>query len=347
MSEARILIGDARERLGSLEPRSVQCVVTSPPYWGLRDYGHTGQIGLEVTPAEYVSALCGVFAAVWRVLRDDGVLWLNLGDSYANDGKWGGETSGKQFYLPDNDRQRVGRSKRLTGLKPKDLVGIPFEVAFALRGAGWYLRAFAPWIKRNGMPESMKDRPTTVIESVFLLTKDEDYFYDAEAVIKTGAVPAGTRAAKGSNVRSALKDVNGRPPEYWDYTGTRLRRSTDWFLESFEGLLVDDGGQPLAFMVNTKPYDGAHFAVMPEALVEPCILAGSREGDCVLDPFCGSGTTGVIALRHGRRFVGIELNPSYAALAEARIANVAPLFTRVEVVAAPVQPELWDAERPA
>jgi DNA modification methylase len=328
MSEWRVLVGDVREQLARLPEASVQCIVTSPPYWGLRDYG-TGdqQIGQELTPWAYVSAMVDVFNEARRVLRDDGTLWLNLGDCYANDGKWGGETGGKQAYLDDSNRKRVGREKRITGLKPKDLCLIPVRVALALQEDGWYLRARCPWLKRNGMPESVKDRPSTLVEDVFMLTKSESCYYDSGAVMKVGAIAAGTRAAKGSGARAALKDVNGRPPEYWEYTGARLRRTSDWFFESFQGLLSnDDTGEPLAFVVNTKPYDGAHFAVFPEELVKPCIEASSRLGDLVLDPFAGSGTTGAVAVRLGRSFVGIELNPEYAELARTRIGSASPLF---------------------
>lgn len=349
MTTWRLLCGDVREQLRTLPAASVQTCVTSPPYWGLRDYGHAGQIGLEATPEEFVAVLVDVFAEVRRVLRDDGTVWLNLGDSYAASGRGGatGTESGLQGSTTRQEQskhagQRIGHRssfrrdrmerqdrphKHASGVKVKDLIGVPWMVAFALRADGWHLRQAMPWLKRNGMPESVIDRPTTTVEQVFLLSKSPVYFYDSEAVIKVGTVAAGTRAAKGSNVRSELKDVNGRPPEYWEYTGTRLRRSSDWFFESFEGLLGDDNGGPLAFVVNTRPFDGAHFAVFPEPLVEPCILAGSRPGDPVLDPFAGSGTTGAVAIRHGRHFVGIELNPDYLALARARIGAVAPLFS--------------------
>lgn len=340
MTTWRLLNGDVRAMLATLPDASVQTCVTSPPYFGLRDYGAEGQIGLEASPVDYVATLVEVFRDVRRVLADDGTLWLNLGDSYA--GSWGAQwrpqgngqmlgrsvTSARQIGAHPRFEGLTGTRGREIGLKPKDLMMIPARVALALQADGWYLRCAAPWLKRNGMPESSKDRPTTVVETVFLLAKAESYYYDASAVMKVGAVPAGTRAAKGSNVRSELKDVNGRPPEYWEYTGTRMRRASDWFFESFEGLVGDESGDPLAFVVNTKPFPGAHFAVFPEALVEPCILAGSREGDTVLDPFTGSGTTGAVAIRHQRHFVGCELNPQYIELARARIGNVAPMFSQ-------------------
>lgn len=281
----RMLTGDCRDLLGTLPERSVQCVVTSPPYFGLRDYQVAGQIGREPTPEEYVAEMVAVFHEVWRVLRDDGVLWLNLGDSYA---KAGGQR---------------------TDIKPKDLIGIPWMVAFALRADGWFLRAENIWAKRNGMPESVTDRPTRLHEHVFLLTKGGRYFYDAEAVKEEGVIAAGTRAAKGGNVRSALKDVNGRPPKYWDYTGTRNLRSVWW--------------------IATRPFAGHHFAVMPPEMAELCILAGSRLGDTILDPFSGAGTTALVADRLGRSAIGIELNPDHTAMGSDRVHADAPLLAEV------------------
>ena len=323
-----IVQGDALTVLQTLPSGSVQTCVTSPPYFGLRDYRVDGQLGLERTPEAYILALAAVFAEVRRVLRADGVLWLNIGDSYAASGRGGGGGSFQNNAMGREISEVNGFRMPPPGYKQKDLIGIPWMLAFTLRTAGWYLRAAPPWVKRNGIPESVLDRPTTSVETVFLFAKSEDYFYDSTATMKVGAITAGTRAAKGGNVRSELKDVNGRPPEYWEYTGTRLRRSSDWFFESFEGLISADDGEPLAFLVNTKPYSGAHFAVFPEALVAPCILAGSRQGDTVCDPFCGSGTVGVVCAKAQREFIGIELNPKYCEMAERRIAAVAPLFTQ-------------------
>lgn len=340
MTSWQILTGDVRDMLASLEPQSVQTCVTSPPYFGLRDYGADAQIGLEPSPADYVATMVDVFREVRRVLADDGLLWLNLGDCYA--GSWGAQgrpqgngqmqgrsvTSARQIGAHPRFESCTGTRGKELGLKPKDLMMVPARVAMALQADGWWLRASAPWIKRNGMPESVMDRPTTTIETVFMLAKSESYFYNSDAVMKAGTIPAGTRAAKGSNQRSELKDVNGRPPEYWEYTGTRLRRASDWFFESFEGLVGDESDEPLAFVVNTRPFAGAHFAVFPELLVEPCILAGSKEGDTVLDPFTGSGTTGAVSVRLQRNFVGCELNPAYVELARKRIGDVAPLLAR-------------------
>jgi DNA modification methylase len=266
---ARILVGDAREVLRTLPADSVQCCVTSPPYWGLRDYGVDGQIGLERTPEEYVEHLVEVFREVRRVLRPDGVLWLNLGDCYANDGKWGGETGGKQSYLPDADRMRCGREKRVTDLKPKDLVGIPWRVAFALQADGWWLRKDNIWHKPNPMPESTEDRTTTAHEYVFHLTKSELYFYDAFAVrepaIRTKSGNKERFVASGGEKSRLNTHMGSSIP--WSDDGTGRNRRSVW-------------------TITTQPYDDAHFAVMPEKLVEPCILAGSSEhGACAA---CGS-----------------------------------------------------------
>lgn len=255
----RILQGDCRDVLRTLDAGSAQCCVTSPPYYGLRDYGVEGQIGLETTPDAYVAELVAVFREVRRVLRDDGTLWLNLGDSYANDGRWGGSSGGKHVTALHGN-SGVGRGKRDTGLKPKDLIGIPWMVAFALRADGWHLRSDIIWAKKNCMPESVTDRPSSAHEHVFLLTKSARYFYDAEAIREEGVIPAGTRAAKGSNVRSELKDVNGRPPEYWNYTGTRNSRNV--------------------WSIATQPFAEAHFATFPPELAGRCVKAGSSEAGC-------------------------------------------------------------------
>lgn len=278
MIRAKIIVGDVTEQLQHLDAGSVQTCITSPPYWGLRDYGNDGQLGLESTPDEYVANMVAVFAEVWKVLADDGTLWLNLGDSYA---------SGKQ------------------------LVGIPWRVAFALQSAGWYLRQDIIWHKPNPMPESVTDRCTKAHEYLFLLTKSARYYFDYEAIKETAASKphaAGNRADKsGGHLR---KDFGtDRMQKVWAADGLRNRRSV--------------------WTITTKPFKGAHFAVMPEALCEPCTLAGSKPDDLVLDPFAGSGTVGVVALRHGRNFVGIELNPDYAEIARQRIENDAPMFNEV------------------
>jgi len=276
-------------------------IETSPPYWGLRDYGEDDQIGLEQTPAEYVEELCKVFDEVWRVLADDGTLWLNLGDSYAamRDSKATPDS------LRNGDGTRVGTAAnrnpanlREAGLKHKDLVGIPWRVAFALQERGWYLRQDIIWAKPNPMPESVTDRCTKSHEYIFLLSKQPKYFFNHQAikepvVTKTGGAGirfGGNKYGDSDDPKHATKSGNV-------YQGSETRNKRD------------------VWTVTTSRYKGAHFATYPAELVEPCVLAGSREGDWVLDPFNGSGTTGVVALAHNRNYVGLELNPDYADLA--------------------------------
>lgn len=337
MSKAKIIIGDVRTALQLIPDQSVQTCITSPPYWGLRDYGTaawiggheecshrrdskysdktiTGdknpaiggvgdaiyksvcercgatredeQLGLEETPQQYVDQMVEVFRQVWRVLKDDGTLWLNIGDSYAGSGKGPAGNLGATH----NERHMEGKHSAIVpdGLKPKDLVGIPWRLAFALQSDGWYLRQDIIWAKPNPMPESVTDRCTKSHEYIFLMSKSRQYLYDHEAIKEP--------VTQIINSSSLYETRNKR--DVWN--------------------------------VATKPYKGAHFAVMPEALVEPCILAGSAAGDTVLDPFTGSGTVGMVALRHNRNFVGTELNPEYAELAFNRIYNDAPLLNEIE-----------------
>lgn len=324
MPTARVLIGDVRQRLAELPDCSVQTCVTSPPYWGLRDYGHDGQIGLEQTPDEYVAGLVEVFREVRRVLADDGTLWLNLGDSYAMTTKGAGG-SGKQDT--NAGAQMSDRKWRIpSGLKPKDLVGIPWRVAFALQSDGWWLRQDIIWAKPNPMPESVTDRCTKAHEYVFLLTKSARYYYDAAAIAEPFLHGDMQREAKRRKAAGLL-----RTGEYMVGSG---RNDGDSYTGGVGfASAKDTRNKRDVWTIATKPYAGAHFAVMPEALAEPCILAGSRAGDLVLDPFTGSGTVGVVALRHDRDFIGTELNPEYAALAEARIYDDGPLLNAVELSA--------------
>jgi DNA modification methylase len=285
--------------------KSVHCCVTSPPYFGLRDYGVSGQLGLERTPDEYVAGMVAVFREVKRVLRDDGTLWLNIGDSYFGSAQSGGASSPK-LNGPQNATQGVRMVKRGEGVKPKDLIGIPWMLAFALRADGWYLRSDIIWSKPNPMPESVTDRPTKAHEYVFLLSKSERYYYDAEAIAEPlegkPHAPGNLAGRDGGHLRNDFgTDAMQR---VWGLSGKRNRRSV--------------------WNVTTKPYSEAHFATYPPALIEPCILAGSPIGGIVLDPFTGSGTTGEVAIRHGRRFVGVELNSDYITIAKKRIGN-APL----------------------
>jgi len=264
-TDSALITGNSKKVLAQMPEGVFQTCVTSPPYWSLRNYNIPGQIGLEMSLDNYIYNLVEVFEQVHRVLRDDGTLWLNIGDSYTS--------GGRTWRAPDKKnpiRAMDIRPPTPEGLKPKDLIGIPWRLAFALQAAGWYLRTDIIWNKPNGQPESVKDRPTRCHEYIFLFSKAERYFYDHEAV-------------RGPNDRN-LRTV-------WD--------------------------------INTQPYPEAHFATFPPTLVEPCIALGSRPGDLVLDPFIGSGTTGLVALKLGRRFVGVELNPEYIGIAERRINGTA------------------------
>jgi DNA modification methylase len=301
----RVITGDVRQSLRSLPEASVQTCVTSPPYWGLRDYGMPGQLGLEPTPDAYVAAMVDVFDEVWRVLKEDGTLWLNLGDSYASDTKGSGGPCVLAGAGNAMTEARYTKPRKVDhGLKQKDLVGIPWRVAFALQADGWYLRSDIIWSKPNPMPESVTDRPTKAHEYLFLMSKSERYFYDAAAITEASTIGAGAVRRVGADVtgRTDRKD-EGR---HTVNDGTRNKR-TVW-------------------AVATQPYPEAHFATFPEALIEPCILAGSRIGDTVLDPFNGSGTTGAVSIRHQRNYIGVELNPAYVELARTRIGAVSPLF---------------------
>jgi len=311
-------IGNALDVLRTLPADRFQCCVTSPPYYGLRDYGHPDQLGLESTPEEYVARMVEVFREVRRVLRPDGTLWLNIGDGYAGSGRGGyeGVNSGldgsgchqrdsRSAKLVQATRPRAGfHSSQVAagvigrrhvppppGIKEKDLIGIPWMLAFALRADGWWLRADIIWSKPNPMPESVKDRTTKAHEYVFLLAKSKSYFYDADAI----ADPS-TWSDQGRSSRDpSPTNVPGAPPHRGlrddAPTGQRNARSV--------------------WTISPKPFGGAHFAVMPPELAERCVLAGSRLGDEVIDPFLGSGTVGMVADRNGRRWFGIELQPDY------------------------------------
>ena len=376
--------GDAMEQLRLMEPESVHCCITSPPYWGLRNYGVDGAYGLEPTLDEYIERMVEVFREVRRVLRKDGTLWLNLGDAYASNpsnGRGGGST------LDGGAPHLSGANRDGAGLKPKDLIGLPWRVAFALQADGWWLRSDIVWHKPNPMPESVTDRPTRAHEYVFLLSKSARYFYDADAI----------REPQSEGTLERFKD--GRLHSTYNKVGGSARQKPD-FTDSIPlGVMPDSKRNArTVWSIATQPYKGSHFATFPEKLVEPCILAGTSErGVCgvtgdpwewvversttgghlgndgadgntrngyggqakwdayvsptttgwqptcdhdaepvpatVLDPFCGSGTTGVVALRHGRSFIGIDLNPEYIELARHRIVGDAPLFNMVSLSA--------------
>lgn len=302
----KIFFGDCVQSLKTLPEKFVNTCVTSPPYFGLRDYGHEGQIGLEPTPDEFVAKLVAVFREVRRVLRDDGTLWLNLGDSYFSTSKGSGgsnpETSPKQSWKGAENGQGFNVRKIAAGdsnCKPKDLIGIPWRVAFALQADGWFLRQDIIWHKPNPMPESVTDRCTKAHEYIFLLSKSERYYFDHEAIkepaVDAGRIPGGNRKVDVSR-RDAGRDMSVPVAE------KRNRRDV--------------------WTVSTKPYKGAHFATFPPDLITPCVLAGAPPEGIVLDPFMGSGTTAMVAVTHGRQYVGCELNPAYEPLQNERIAKL-------------------------
>ena len=332
MTKATILIGDVRQRLAELPDQSVQCVVTSPPYWGLRDYGNDGQLGLESTPEAYVENMVAVFREVRRVLADDGVCWLNLGDSYKPSGNGSTKKGFNERYFGQefaNNKQgadagHLDRSKfKAEGLKPKDLVGIPWRVAFALQADGWWLRQDIIWHKPNPMPESVTDRCTKAHEYLFMLTKSSRYYFDHEAIREVGAMKAGDSAGSKQRDTRETHGLGGG--------NDGLNKAKQKLADELAEKGYNTRNRRSVWTIATKPFKGAHFAVMPEALCEPPILASSREGDLVLDPFTGSGTVAVVALRHGRNFVGIELNPEYAKIAEARISGDQPIMNEVKI----------------
>jgi len=387
----RILIGDVRARLAELPDESVHCVVTSPPYLGLRDYGiepviwggddgcahewgtgpkkktdHVGtarwnhavngrgeeqpaskrvsepqeilqgafcrlcdawrgSLGLEPTPDLYVEHLVAVFRAVRRVLRKDGTVWLNLGDSYANDSKWGGSTGGKHAGGL-HGKTGIGRQKTSTGLKPKDLMMIPERAALALQADGWWVRSRIIWAKPNPMPESVTDRPTSAHEHIWLLSKSARYFYDAEAAAEP-AIKAGRVVhsyGTGAKDRLDISEVNDRR--------TRIG------LANWNKPVPETKNLRNVWTIATAPYPDAHFATFPPALVEPCIKAGCPIGGTVLDPFGGAGTTGLVADRLQRDAILIEIKPEYAAMAGSRIRQAGPLLAAVETVDAGALP---------
>ena len=314
----KIYQGHCLDVLKTLTEQSVNTVITSPPYWGLRDYGVNAQIGLESSVEEYVKSLVEVFQEVKRVLRDDGTLWLNLGDAYAGSSK--GRNADGQGNPGNNHMQSDGQFKGIVklpkivnGLKPKDLIGLPWRVAFALQADGWYLRQDIIWNKPNAMPESVTDRPTKAHEYIFLLSKSPKYFYDHE-IIKEPAI-YGTQDIRGS------RGTFGQPQKQRREDRVRGSFNGKYGKEAFRAIR-DKRNKRSVWTVSTKPLKEAHFATFPVDLIEPCVLAGSPINGVVLDPFFGSGTTGLVSLKHGRNFVGVELNPDYIKIAEKRLSEV-------------------------
>lgn len=309
----KIYKGDCREVMANMPEQSVNCCVTSPPYFGLRDYGNDAQIGLEQTPEEFVEAIVEVFRGVRRVLRDDGTVWLNLGDSYYNYRPGKGQALAKQTVSKtsqDLPQECARRGNKLEGLKEKDLIGIPWRVAFALQADGWYLRQDIIWSKPNPMPESVQDRCTKAHEYIFLLSKSPRYYFDNDA-IKEQAQDWGERDrtnGKYHNEGSGLSPHSGLERSY-----EKKNKRSVW-------------------TVSPKPFKGAHFAVYPPELIEPCILAGCPKGGTVLDPFGGSGTTAVVADRLGRNSILTELNEDYIEIARNRIETDGGMFVDLEVL---------------
>jgi DNA modification methylase len=337
-SDFQLYVGDVLDVLKQLPDQHVNCIVTSPPYWGLRDYGMEGQIGLEATPQEYVAKMVSVFAEARRILRDDGTLWLNLGDTYASN--WGlgarresswwstgsGSQEGKgwgevQTALPPNQFRASGK-----GLKVKDLVAIPWETALALRDDGWYLRRDIIWSKPNPMPESVRDRCTTSHEYMFMFSKKQKYYYDADSIRE----PYHYDGRKVTKVVGRDGSVQHRNGERWPGIGkghhAARAETSEHGHDETEPMEIGVGrNKRSVWEVAAEPYPDAHFATYPQALIEPCIKAGCPAGGTVLDPFMGSGTTALASRRLGRQCVGIELNPEYAALAARRLAQLSLL----------------------
>ncbi len=370
MSEQKIIQGDCLSVLKTLEKETVDCVVTSPPYFGLRDYGHEAQIGLEETPQEYTQKLVEVFREIRRVLKKEGTVWLNLGDSYAgsgrgrdSDGEWNpgkggskqetnvGATSGRRVNEKSYSKKLIEKGaignkwvKPPVGLKQKDLIGIPWRVAFALQADGWYLRQDIIWSKPNPMPESVTDRCTKSHEYIFLLSRSKTYFFDADAIKEPAIYGSIERLARG--VSEHHKNVNGAPGQ----TPHSFQRARENIKDSRAGKgRIAYGGKRngeegtgqesfvsiseyrnkrSVWSITTKGYAEAHFATFPEDLIEPMVLAGCPRGGVLMDPFSGSGTTGVVGKKFGRSYIGIELNPEYVAISERRLAGTtSPLFS--------------------
>ena len=359
MNNCKILNGDCLEMLKGLPDKYIHCCVTSPPYWGLRDYGHSEQIGLEETPEAYVARMVEVFREVKRVLRDDGTLWLNLGDSYASfrDGKATPDTSRGESNgtaVPKGQaKNRMASTFSGTKIKHKDLVGIPWRVAFALQADGWYLRQDIIWHKPNPMPESVTDRCTKSHEYIFLLSKQAKYYYDGDAIkVPIKDASAARLIQNVIDQKGSLRvpgKTNGTMKAVCKISGNKLdprlttRSRKDWNPSYAGGGSRVDGhngyfdrnGNPLCgvmankksvWTVTTKPYKDAHFATYPPELITPCILAGCPVGGTVLDPFGGSGTTGAVAIENGRSAVLIELNPNYVELINKRLSQVQPML---------------------
>ncbi len=326
----KIIFADALKGLAVLESNSVDTCITSPPYYGLRDYGNSGQIGLESTPEEYIQRLVAVFREVHRVLKPDGTLWVVIADSYAGSGKgaWRNKEGQKEVYVLDPGSAPTKMPKTFEGIKAKDLIGIPWMLAFALRADGWYLRQDIIWQKPNPMPESVRDRCTKSHEYIFLLSKSPRYYFDGETIAEPVAESTIKRLAQDVESQAGSCRMPGRdrpvkpsPPRYG---GAKYTATPDKFNRTKSGNMYElkaKRNKRDVWTVSTKPYKGAHFATYPDTLILPCILAGSRVGGTVLDPFCGSGTTIQVAAEYGRHGIGIEINTEYEPLIKERVGD--------------------------
>jgi DNA modification methylase len=302
----KVYFGDCRDSMRQMakDGVKVQMCVTSPPYYGLRDYGHDGQIGNEQTPQEFIDNLVEVFACVWDIIADDGTLWVNLGDSYANNSSQSSNNGRAGFGNPrEKVVNRIGN-----GYKQKDLMGMPWRLAFALQDFGWYLRQDIIWHKPNPMPESVTDRCTKSHEYIFLLTKKQKYYFDADS-IKEESINTEEQQIAKRNKKQHRFNAQEHEAKFVQHNFSKIET------------VYEKRNKRDVWSVPVKPYSGAHFAVYPEELIEPCILAGSKVGDIVLDPFFGSGTTGAVAQKLGRKWVGCELNKNYEKLQNERLAQ--------------------------
>ena len=308
----KILQGNCLDKLKELPDQSINTCITSPPYWGLRDYGEYKQLGMEDTPEEFVENLVQVFREVKRVLRDDGTVWVNLGDSYCGTGNKGNYTDPK--HKEGRNGQKIALNNKIEGFKSKDLVGIPWRVAFALQQDGWYLRQDIIWHKPNPMPESVKDRCTKAHEYIFLLSKSPKYYFDNEVIKEDSAESSKNRLKQNIANQKGSDRVPGKNNGNMKAVGGDKRNKRS------------------VWTVTTKPFKGAHFATFPMDLIDPCVLAGCPENGTVLDPFGGSGTTGIVASNHNRKAVLIELNTEYIEIAKQRIQDQGGLFTDLEIV---------------
>ena len=306
----KILQGNCLETLSSLEEKSVNTCVTSPPYWGLRDYGNGDQLGQEETPEKFVENLVNVFREVRRVLRDDGTVWLNIGDSYNGSG---GQGTKPNIMSKEAAEGRGGKAIKVNGIKPKDLIGIPWRVAFALQADGWYLRQDIIWHKPNPMPESVQDRCTKAHEYIFLLSKSAKYYYDNEAIKEDSAESSKDR------LNQDIKNQKG---------SIRIPGKTNGTMNAVGG---EKRNKRSVWVVATQSYSEAHFATYPPELIKPCILAGCPEGGTVLDPFGGSGTTAQVASNLNRNAILCELNPEYVEIAKGRLHDSLGMFLDMTV----------------